>query len=77
MRLIDVKTLFEVPLSPSDGVSVWRSADFQSAVSQDSILLGVLEIGGAGQCLSPADYKSAIRQSATLRYDAKHADTRT
>jgi hypothetical protein len=55
------------------GVGVQRSADLQSAVAQDCILQRVGEIGCAGICRRSADCKSAIRQTASLRYDRGHA----
>ena len=45
-----------------------RSADFQSAVSRVCNPQGVRPGGRAGRFRRPADCKSAIRQSATLRY---------
>jgi hypothetical protein len=45
-----------------------RSADLKSAVSQDCILWGVGWAGSVENSRSAADFKSAIRQSATLRY---------
>jgi prepilin-type N-terminal cleavage/methylation domain-containing protein len=44
------------------------SADFQSAVSQNCILRTAEMRRTIGKFRRPADYKSAIRQSATLRY---------
>jgi hypothetical protein len=44
------------------------SADFQSAVSQVFNLRGKRQVGRAKQFLHSADCKSAIQQSATLRY---------
>ena len=51
-----------------------RSADFQSAVSPNCIRKGVGAVPRVGLFRRDADYKSAIRQSATLRYEsgAKH-----
>jgi len=45
-----------------------RSADFQSAVSQVFNLRVARQLGGTRQLLRSADCKSAIQQSATLRY---------
>jgi hypothetical protein len=45
-----------------------RSADLQSAVSQDCILRSGRKARRVGLCRRLADCKSAIRQSATLRY---------
>jgi hypothetical protein len=44
------------------------SADFQSAVSQVFNLRGKRQVGRAKRFLHSADCKSAIQQSATLRY---------
>ena len=46
-----------------------RSADFQSAVSQNFILLSVWRLGAAANAQISADYKSAIRQIENLRYE--------
>jgi hypothetical protein len=45
-----------------------RSADFQSAVSQNCILRSVRKVDTSVSVQSPADYKSAIRQIENLRY---------
>jgi hypothetical protein len=44
-----------------------RSADLQSAVSQNCILLSIPKAGALGSIRAPADYKSAIQQIANLR----------
>ena len=45
-----------------------RSADFQSAVSQNCILLRVGRVPPRAPILRAADYKSAIQQIGNLRY---------
>ena len=45
-----------------------RSADFQSAVSQNSILQREGGFGAPARVQRPADYKSAIQQIGNLRY---------
>jgi hypothetical protein len=50
------------------GPSQERSADFQSAVSQNCILLRVGSLAAAVTIQRPADYKSAIQQIENLRY---------
>jgi hypothetical protein len=52
------------------GARQWlrRSAEFQSAVSQNFILPGVRKAGRPVSFVNLADWKSAIRQSETLRY---------
>ena len=47
---------------------IGRSADLQSAVSQNCILLSIAKAGALGGIRGPADYKSAIQQIANLRY---------
>jgi hypothetical protein len=49
-------------------LSVRRSANLKSAVSQDCILLGLGVAGCVEKTRHAADLESAIRQSATLRY---------
>jgi hypothetical protein len=46
-----------------------RSADFQSAVSQNCILLSARRCGAPTGIRCPADYKSAIQQIENLRYE--------
>jgi len=53
-------------------LSVPRSADLKSAVSQDCILLGLGVAWGVEKTRHAADFKSAIRQSATLRYGRRN-----
>jgi hypothetical protein len=45
------------------------NADFQSAVSQNFILLSVWRLGAPANAQCSADYKSAIRQIENLRYE--------
>ena len=45
-----------------------RSADFQSAVSQEFILRSVCRRAAAAKVECPADWKSAIQQIGNLRY---------
>jgi hypothetical protein len=45
-----------------------RSADFQSAVSQNCILQSRRRLEAAASVRRPADYKSAIQQIENLRY---------
>ena len=49
--------------------SCTRSAEFHSAVSQICNLRSVGQFGTSPHLRRPADCKSAIRQSETLRYD--------
>jgi hypothetical protein len=53
-------------------LSVPRSADLKSAVSQDCILLGLGVAWGVEKTRHAADFKSAMRQSATLRYGRRN-----
>ena len=46
-----------------------RSAEFHSAVSQICNLRSVAQFDASQHFRRPADCKSAIRQSETLRYD--------
>src|SRR5271169_738176 len=46
-----------------------RSADFQSAVSQNCILLSARRSDAPPDVGRPADYKSAIQQIENLRYE--------
>ena len=48
-----------------------RSADFQSAVSQNCILLSAYRAATPAGVRCSADYKSAIRQIANLRYECE------
>src|ERR1035441_8662988 len=59
------------------GVSIClaRNADFQSAVSQNSILPRAPRNLPPPFAERPADWKSAIRQIGNLRYAAAGADT--
>jgi len=52
-----------------------RSADLQSAVSQVCNLQAFPEADSLGNAGRSADYKSAIRQTASLRYDALAPNT--
>ena len=54
-----------------------RSADFQSAVSQNCILLSAARFEAAGVVPSPVDCKSAIQQIENLRYVTVFASQRT
>jgi hypothetical protein len=54
-----------------------RSADFQSAVSQNSILQNRGRFGAPGRVQRPADYISAIQQIGNLRYGTVFASLGT
>jgi hypothetical protein len=45
-----------------------NTTDFQSAVSQNSILQSSDKFGAPARVQRPADYKSAIQQIGNLRY---------
>ena len=55
---------------PSNSASA-RSADFQSAVLPTCSRLSAQDGNAARNVECPADYKSAIQQSAALRYDPR------
>jgi UDP-N-acetylglucosamine pyrophosphorylase len=58
----------ESSIQPVSDLPRLRSADFQSAVSQNSILRGVGSSGGSRNAEPSADWKSAIQQIGNPRY---------
>src|SRR4051812_15178061 len=59
----------ESSIQPVMDLPRMRSADFQSAVSQNSILQDARQANASGKVERSADCKSAIRQIENLRYE--------
>ena len=61
----------EMPMNHSRIRQERSSADFQSAVSPNCIRQNYGPVPGVGPLRCDADYKSAIQQSTTLRYESR------